>query len=145
MNHLQGVTVYIWSMNHIALKISNNQYSFNNGAFAPDIDEDNYPVRTEKFRGFTHNSDTKDACNSSLIPETVKDVINTFFENKRAKKPSLIRDFWEDCAQYIRDDQVEMLKSLYQLMLEHYAFDDDEDLEDLEEYDDNEEDEIYLT
>ncbi len=145
MNHLQGVTVYIWSMNHIALKISKNQYSFNNGAFTPDIDGDNNPVRSEKFRGFTHNSNTKDVCNSSLAPETVADVINTFFENKRAKKPSLIRDFWEDCAQYIRDDQVEMLKSLYQLMLEHYAFDDDEDLEDLEEYDDNEEDENILT
>ncbi|KTD37231.1 hypothetical protein [Legionella oakridgensis] len=130
MKCLRGVTVYYWSANHIALNITQADHIYEDGKFSAEYDEDGKLVHADKFRALTHNSDPELRCTSNHTPEALKDLINAWFDNKKKKIPSLIEDFWEDCSLYIREDQVELLKSLYQIMLEHHAFDDDEDLED---------------
>ena len=130
MKYLKSVTVYYWSANHIALNVTQGDHTYENGKFAPERDEDENLVRSEKFRALTHNSDEEPRCTSNYTPVVLKDLINTWFENKKTKIPSIIEDFWEDCALYIREDQVELLKSLYQIMIDHQVFAHDEDLED---------------
>lgn len=142
MKYLKSVTVYYWSANHIALNVSQGEHTYEDGTFSPELDEDENIVRSEKFRALTHNSDDEPRCTLNYTPAVLKDLINTWFENKKKKIPSIIEDFWEDCALYIREDQVNLLKSLYQIMLDHQVFDDDEDLE--EGYDEEDEDALEL-
>lgn len=142
MKYLKGVTVYYWSANHIALNVTQADHVYEDGTFAAEFDEDGTLVRSEKFRALTHNSDTELRCTSNYTPAVLKDLINTWFDNKKTKIPSIIDDFWEDCSLYIREDQVELLKVLYQIMIEHHTFDDDEDLE--EGYTDDAEDNLEL-
>ncbi|MDR3501430.1 MAG: hypothetical protein P4L79_02505 [Legionella sp.] len=130
MSYLKSITVYYWSANHIALNISQTDHAYENDQFFAEYDEDSKLVHNDKFRALTHNSDSESRCTSNHTPEILKDLINTWFENKKQKVPSIIEDFWEDCSLYIRENQIELLKSLYQIMLVHQVFDDDEDLED---------------
>ncbi|KTD53200.1 hypothetical protein Lsan_3610 [Legionella santicrucis] len=136
MSYLKGVTVYYWSANHIALNVTQGEHVYKDGKFSAKYDEEENRLHSDKFRALTHDSDPELKCTSNIVPETLKDFINTYFDNKKRKHPSLIDDFWEDCSLYIREDQVELLKALYQIMIEHHAFDDDEDLEEGYEDDD---------
>lgn len=136
MKYLQSITVYYWSSNHIAINLKKGEFSYEKGKFTPDYDDEGNLFLTENFKALTHDSDDSPCCNASYVPSSVKDIINTWFENKRTKSPSFIKDFWEDCSQYIRDDQVEMLKSLFEILVTHKVFDDDDELED--GYDDDE-------
>ena len=128
--------MYFWSANHIALHVKTTQYNYSHGNFEIKIDDEHKPLRMDKFRALTHESDYIEECSNPYTPKTIKDVINDLFDNEKKKKPSLIKDFWEDCSLYIREDQIEMLKALYELVITHYALDDDEDFED--QYDDDE-------
>ena len=130
MKHLSNVTIYYWSANHIALNITQAAHIYENNKVSAEFNEDGELVKSEKFRALTHNSDTELRCTTNYTPETFNDLINTLFDNKKEKIPEIIDDFWEDCSQYIRDDQIELLKLLYQIMTNYCVFDDDEDLED---------------
>ncbi|MGC1181974.1 hypothetical protein [Legionella sp.] len=124
MNYLKSVTVYYWSTNHIAFNITQTNHTFADGKFLAVCDEEGRVVHTEKFT-LTHDSDPEKRYTSNYTPEVFKDLINIWFEGKKKKIPSFVDDFWEDCSLYIREDQIELLKSLYQIMLEYHALDDD--------------------
>lgn len=135
MTYLKQVNIYFWSANHIALQVTQSNPTYTHNTYKAEYDEEGALIQTERFRALTHDSDTVNSCTSRYFPDECKDIINTWYDNRRHKKPSIIEDYWEDCAQYIREDQVELLKLLFQVMLSHNIFDDDEDFED--SYDDD--------
>ena len=135
MKLLKSMTVYYWSANHIALNLTQADHRYEDGKFSTEFDEEGHWIRSNKFRALTHDTEAELRCTSKYIPEVLKDLINTWFDNKKTKTPSIIEDFWEDCSLYIREDQIDLLKALYQIMIDHHVFDDDEDLE--EGYDDD--------
>lgn len=129
MKYLQGVTLLYWSANHIALQVTKTSIAYENGHFELEVDEEANPIRVEKFRAFSHDSEFQESCSREYIPTRIKEVLNSFFDCKRKKNPAVITDYWEDCSLYIREDQIDALKSLYELMIHFYAFDDDEEFE----------------
>jgi dephospho-CoA kinase len=90
-------------------------YVYENGTFAAQFDEDGNIVHSDKFRALTHNNEVELRCISNYTPEVLKDLINTWFDNKKTKIPAIIEDFWDDCFLYIREDQVELLKAFIKL------------------------------
>ena len=109
------ISIYYWNANHIALEMKITQTGSTG-------------VVKKTFKAFSHGSDYEEACHSATSPEIIKKFINDLFDSTCVKKPSHIDNFWEDCSQYIREDQLNLLKALYELLLEFHAFDDDEDL-----------------
>lgn len=83
MYYLQGVSIFLWRANHIALQISNTEYTYERGHYLLNYEREGKPVVVNEFRGFTHSSDFEESCSSSYTPATIKDVINAFFDGER--------------------------------------------------------------
>ena len=108
------LTVYYWRANHIAVKLDDDK-STGDG--------------TSMFRAFSHDDENYLPCDNGYLFEDLQDLYNTYYDNTKIKDPGLIDDYWADCSNYIREDQKEILKAVFELMIRFYAFDDDEDIE----------------
>ena len=137
MKYLQEVSIFFWSANHIAMEMKQSDYTYTSkGKFKPKLDQNKKLILNNIFRSLTHDGESKEACSSIAVPSSLRSLINDISDNTSAKPIALIEEYREDCSQYIRADQIDLLKDLYQLLIDFYALDDDEDFGDT--YDDDE-------
>jgi hypothetical protein len=50
-------------------------------------------VQDERYRALIHDSDAAHPCTLGYFPEELKDITNTWYDNPRHKKSSIIQDY----------------------------------------------------